>query len=458
MSGLNILVTGASGFIGTRLVPKLLAAGHTVRCMSRRPERLRLPEGVQGVQADVLDVASLQQALAGVDVAYYLVHSMEKSSAGHRSFAERDAHAARNFTHAAAHAGVQRIIYLGGLGETGDNLSAHLASRRDVGEILQSGAVATTIFRAAIIVGAWGSSFTMIQKLVERLPAMICPRWVNTDCQPIAVDDVIFYLVACLRVEATIGRTIDIGGPDVLSYRAMMQQFARILGRWILILRVPVLTPRLSSYWVHLVTPTHANLARPLIEGLKNRVVCRDDTAQQLMPHTCLTYERAIQCAIEEQGSGSITWGKGCYQLAWEQRVAAPRHEVLRIFADPHNVAAMTPPQMGFVLQPPIPAAITTDTEMTYRLRVLGMPVHWRSRITVWEPPARFEDVQLRGPYAYWHHVHTFEEVGEHTRVIDRVQYRLPMGLLGRLAHSVLVGWQLRTIFAYRSQQLARLL
>ena len=289
-------MTGAGGFIGRRLVRELLQRGYQVRCMDRR--LARHPAGAEQVLADLLQPATLTAALAGVDTAYYLVHSMGQ---GKGDFADQDRHAARNFVAAAEAAGVKRVIYLGGLGETGDNLSHHLASRLEVARILQAGTFSTTFLRAAVIIGYGGVSYEMVHSLVRRLPVMITPRWVSTRNQPIAVADVIAYLAGCLEEPATAGQTFDIGGPDVLTYKEMMERFARIEGRRIWILPVPVLTPKLSSYWVGLVTPVKSSIAIALIEGLKNEVVCRDNRIRELLPIPLTPFDDAIRTALAEQ-------------------------------------------------------------------------------------------------------------------------------------------------------------
>ncbi len=295
----NILVTGATGYVGGRLVPRLIAAGHSVRCLVRDPSRLdgRPWEGVDVAQGDMLEPDTLPPALEGIDTAYYLVHSM---AAGEEEFARRDRQAALNFAQAAHKAGVKRIIYLGGLGERGAQLSEHLSSRQEIGDILRTGEVPVTEFRAAIVVGSGSMSFEMIRYLTERLPIMICPRWVKTLCQPISIGDVLAYLIAALDTPGSIGKTIEIGGADVLTYRQMLKAYARIRGlrRWLL--SVPVLTPRLSSHWVNLVTPIPTNFARPLIEGLSSPVVVTNDLAGQLFPSIKPSgYREAVRVALE---------------------------------------------------------------------------------------------------------------------------------------------------------------
>ena len=234
----------------------------------------------------------------------YLVHSMVVTG---RKYAEQDDQLARNFARAAATAGVQRIIYLGGLGELGDGLSEHLQSRRDVERALASTGVPVTTLRAAMIIGSGSASFEILRYLVERLPVMITPRWVQTECQPVAITDVLYWLVECLETPQTQGRALEIGGPDVISYRKLMQVMAEELQlRPRLIIGVPVLTPRLSSAWISLVTPVTYRIARPLADGLRNRVVVNDDTAQQLMPHEALSVQEAIRQAISTTQAGQI--------------------------------------------------------------------------------------------------------------------------------------------------------
>lgn len=289
-----VLVTGATGFIGSRLVAALLAEGHKVRCLVRQ-SAAKLPEGVERSVGDVLEINTLREAFAGVDTAYYLVHSMASGRAG---FDRRDREAAMNFTAAADRARVRRVIYLGGLGETGTDLSHHLASRLEVATILKRGSFQTTCLRAAVIIGAGSASFEMIKVLVERLPVMITPRWVSTRCQPIAVQDVIRYLVGCLDDERTANDTFDIGGPDILSYREMMERLARIHGRPLVIIPTPFLSPHLSSYWLWLITSAQPSVAMLLIEGLKNEVVCRDQRIRDLIPLQLTGYDDAIREAL----------------------------------------------------------------------------------------------------------------------------------------------------------------
>jgi uncharacterized protein YbjT (DUF2867 family) len=290
-----LAVTGATGFIGRHLVDSLLAEGHHVRALVRKPQDYKI-DGVEAKRADIFDTKSLHGALEGVHTVYYLVHSMK--SKGHE-FAQMDREGAENFLHAAEKSGVPRIIYLGGLGETGPELSEHLKSRAEVGRILQSGRVQTTVLRAAIILGPGSASWEMLRQLVERLPVMTTPRWVETRCQPIALRDVLGYLVGCAEVDATAGGTYDIGGPDILTYRQMMTEVAQILGKRVRIYGIPILSPRLSSYWVDLVTDVPSNVARPLIDGLRSEVICRDDRIKSLIPMELTPFREAVSLALK---------------------------------------------------------------------------------------------------------------------------------------------------------------
>jgi len=297
-----VAVLGATGYIGARLVPRLANAGWKVRAIGRNQEKLAGRSWashplVETVAGDVLDRDGLMQALRGCQAAYYLVHSMNPQTA---DFAATDRIAAENMAVAAASAGIGRIIYLGGLGEDAPQLSHHLRSRHEVAEILRSGDVPVTIFRAAMIIGSGSASFEILRYLVERLPVMMTPRWVDTPCQPIAVSNVLHYLVTCLDCPGTIGEVFDIGTEEVTTYRQLMRLYAeeaRLSRRWII--PVPVLTPRLSSYWIHLVTPVPASLARPLAEGLRNPVICQDAHIRELLPQQLCSCRRAIRMALE---------------------------------------------------------------------------------------------------------------------------------------------------------------
>jgi uncharacterized protein YbjT (DUF2867 family) len=292
----RILVTGASGYIGGLIAPLLAEDGHDVVVGGRDPRVLgeRFDLDVRAVELDVARPDTLERALDGVDVAYYLVHAMGSGEAG---FASRDARAARSFGTAAAAAGVGRVIYLGGLGTDEPGLSAHLRSRHEVGRLLAESGVDVLEFRAAVVIGAGSASFRMIRQLADRLPVMITPRWVRVRCQPIAVRDVVAYLLLALQRPDVRG-IVEIGGADVLSYGEMMRRYAALRGMRRAMIPVPVLSPRLSSYWVGLVTDVPWSIARPLIEGLRNEVVVRDPDPARAFPIEPLGYDEAVRRAL----------------------------------------------------------------------------------------------------------------------------------------------------------------
>lgn len=343
-----VLVTGASGYIGGRLVGRLLEQGSAVRCLARTPAKLgdRPWTGhpdVEILKGDAGDAECLHRALRGVKTAYYLIHSMLAAGA---DYGTEDRRIAQTFAEVAAAEGVEQIIYLGGLGETGEGLSEHLGSRREVEALLASTGVPVTVLRAAMILGSGSASFEILRYLTERLPVMVTPRWVGTRCQPIAVRNVLQYLVAAKDTPAVRGQTLDIGGPDVLTYEQLMQLMAEVRGlprrR---IIRVPLLTPRLSARWIHLVTPVSARIARPLAEGLRNEVVCRDDRAQALMPIELLTARQAMELAVANLEAsrvetswsnagpipGDPDWSGGkVYTDAWRVGIASSTDEVWR--------------------------------------------------------------------------------------------------------------------------------
>ena len=314
---IRILVSGASGFIGRRLVRRLLlspgSTNWSIRCMTRNANLLsgyfQDDRGnLEFVQADVQNYPELVKALTGVDIAFYLIHSMEGSSREWKKFAERDRNAAENFAKAVNEAGVSRVIYLGGLTYAPDQeLSKHMRSRMEVGEILKKSKAAVTIFRAAVILGHGGGSFQMLQYLVERLPLMVCPKWVLTKCQPIAVDDVVEYLVRSIETNETKSKTFDIGGPEILTYLDMMVQYGKTLKKSIKIIIIPYLTPRLSSYWIDLITPVKASLARPLIDSLRHEAIVKDNSISDIIPLRLKNFEKSIKIAKEEQTENGRT-------------------------------------------------------------------------------------------------------------------------------------------------------
>ena len=295
---MRIVVAGSSGFVGRRLCPALEEAGHSVVAMTRRPDSYR--GAGTPVRADVHDAASLDAALAEADAAYYLVHSLDDAE-----FLRKDADAARTFAEAAGRAGLRRIVYLGGLGDDADALSAHLRSRREVEKLLASGGVPVTTLRAGIIVGHGGISWEMTRQLVEHLPAMVTPRWVRTKTQPIAVADVVRYLVGVLDAPVEGSRSFDIGGPDVLQYVEMLRRVALIEGRKLLIVPVPLLTPSLSSRWLSLVTSVDVQTGRSLIDSMSNEVIVRDESIRELVPFAPLDYDDAVLQALGERAKAA---------------------------------------------------------------------------------------------------------------------------------------------------------
>jgi uncharacterized protein YbjT (DUF2867 family) len=292
----RILVTGATGFVGRRLVPVLIDDGHEVRAMTRRPEAYDGPGDPVG--ADVHDPDSLPAALEGIEVAHYLVHSLDDED-----FERKDADAARAFGRAAADAGVSQIVYLGGLGSDGQELSAHLRSRREVEGLLGEAGVPVTVLRAAIVVGHGGISWEITLQLVKNLPGMVVPRWARTRTQPIAVDDVVRYLAGVVGQEAALGKVFEIGGPDQLSYVEMLQEAAKVRrGRPVPLVVVPVLTPRLSSYWLALVTDVDVTTGRNLIDSMGTEVVVSEQSIRDVVPGEPLGYREAVRRALDESG------------------------------------------------------------------------------------------------------------------------------------------------------------
>ena len=348
-----VLVTGATGYIGGRLVPHLIQEGHQVRVLVRSEGRVRSRSWLDKVEVaigDALDTQSLSQAMGGVDCAYYLIHSMGSGS----DFRNLDIAAARNFAQAAKEANVRRIIYLGGLGKPDSHLSPHLRSRQETGRTLRKSGVPVTEFRAAVVVGSGSVSFEMIRYLVERLPIMVCPRWIYSRIQPIAVSDLLGYLAAALTTAESADKTIEIGGQEITTYRGMMLGYAKARDLKRLLLPVPVLTPRLSSYWVHWVTPIPARISGALIEGLRNEVIVTDDLARTLFPQIQpLSYTAAIRNVVDDLDEGRVetAWSDSSGLTAGpdlsvrmevregmvfehrKRRVDAPAEEVYRVIA-----------------------------------------------------------------------------------------------------------------------------
>ncbi len=305
-----VLVSGATGYVGGRLVPQLLAAGYAVRAMGRSKAKLSSRPWadhprLELAQGDVLDLESLQQAVKGCCAVFYLVHSMIAQG---KKYVEADRASAGNLVQACADQGIERIIYLGGLGDVGHpQMSTHLRSRHEVGDILQSGPVPVTVLRAAMILGSGSASFEILRYLVERLPVMITPKWVFSPCQPVSISSVLGYLQGCLESDDTLGQTFDIGDNDILTYRQIIDIYAeeaRLSKRWII--PVPVLTPKLSAYWIHLVTPVPAAIAMPLTEGLSVPVVCKDNRIRKIIPLQLPSCRETIRKALDQVGSHAV--------------------------------------------------------------------------------------------------------------------------------------------------------
>ena len=303
----RVLILGGTGFIGKRLVSELTGKNIRLRLLVRDPSKVPTTilknKNIEIVRGDIVRGDGIKEAVRGIHTAYYLVHSMgSKSMRKSTEFARMDKSAAENFVNFADAAGVKRTIYLGGLGEVGKNLSAHLRSRDEVAEILSSGKLHATVLRAAVIIGAGSASFAMLKYLVERLRVMICPKWIDTRIQPIAVKDVLAYLIGCLLNPDTAGKKFDIGGPEVLTYREMIQQYTESVGiPKRIIFRTPVLSSRLASYWASLITPIPSGLAHPLIEGMKNEVVCLDDSISEYIPIEKTPFKTAVKIAVSEK-------------------------------------------------------------------------------------------------------------------------------------------------------------
>lgn len=331
----TVLVTGVTGYIGGRLVPLLLEAGQRVRVMARDLTRLEgraWLEQVEMVSGDVLQPDTLDKALEGIEVAYYLIHSMR----GGENFHERDIQAARNFGAAAQRQGVRRIIYLGGLGEDQSNLSEHLRSRQQTGDALREAGIPVTEFRAGVIVGSGSLSFEMIRYLTERVPVMICPRWVYTRIQPIGIRETLDYLVSALATPESTGRIIEIGGAEVITYRDMMLGYAKARHLRRFMIPVPLLTPRLSSYWVHWVTPIPADIARPLIEGLRNEVIVRDSSAREIFPNIQpVSFDVAVSRALDKLNASAV-------ETSWADALVS---------SQPEQVPAVLTTHEGMILE-----------------------------------------------------------------------------------------------------------
>lgn len=339
---MKVVVFGASGYVGGRLIPILLERGHSVRAVTRSVASLDdhpWRGDVEVVAADLLDPASLAAALDGMQAAYYLVHSMERED-----FEAADRQAAANFADAAALMGLERIVYLGGLGQ--GELSAHLASRQEVGAVLAAGSVPVTEFRAAVIIGSGSLSFEMTRHLTEVLPVMVIPRWVSTRCQPIAIRDVLTYLAGALDHPDTAGRILEIGGPDILGYDEMMQRYARVAGlRRRIMIRVPLLSLGLSARWVGFFTPLSNKVAAKLVDSLQHEVVVTDHAIEQLIPLEPIGYDEAVRLALERTRGADVPtrWARGSWQPA-DPMPSDPQHAFGAIFRDVRTVESTATP------------------------------------------------------------------------------------------------------------------
>ncbi|QQS42197.1 MAG: SDR family oxidoreductase [Acidobacteriota bacterium] len=349
---MKILLTGANGYIGKRLLPVLVEKGHEVVCLVRDPDRLNAPHSVQDkisvVTADLSEPESLESIPEDIDVAYYLVHSMTQTS---KAFRELERAAAKNFVHAIDRTSASQIVFLSGI-VNDEDLSEHLRSRLEVEEILSSAHAGLTTLRAAIVIGSGSASFEIIRDLVEKLPVMIAPRWVNVRCQPIAVSDVIRYLTSVAGEDRAVGKTFDIGGPDVLTYREMLLGLADLRGYRRYIVTVPVLTPRLSSYWLYFVTSTSFSLARSLVDSLRNEVVCELEGIKEIDPTPCLGYRESLEMAFSriEQNEVVSRWTDALVSLKikpeFAEYIQVPEYgclkDIQRIPIDAEDVERVT--------------------------------------------------------------------------------------------------------------------
>jgi uncharacterized protein YbjT (DUF2867 family)/uncharacterized protein YndB with AHSA1/START domain len=343
----RILLTGATGYIGGRLLRRLEARGLLVRCLVRRAAALegRVASTTEVAEGDVLDRSSLARVLDGIHTAYYLIHSMGSG----KDFAERDREAANHFGEESRRSGVERIVYLGGLGQAGPGLSEHLRSRQETGDVLRECGVPVVEFRASIVLGSGSLSFEMIRALVDRLPVMVWPSWVSRPTQPIAIDDVLAYLLAALDLPAGTGRIYEIGGPDRVSYGDLMREYARQRGLRRIYLPVPLLTPRLSSLWLGLVTPLYARVGRKLIEGVRNATVVRDESALSDFAIRPVGVREAISRAISSEGQSSAEtrWSQSRSSSAIPARPEDSRRPT-RTFLDERRSELDAPPEAVF--------------------------------------------------------------------------------------------------------------
>ena len=424
---LTVTVVGATGYIGGRLVPELLEAGHHVRCLARTPSRLRDRPWIDQVEVfpgDVFEPDTLRPAFDGADAVVYLVHSMD----GTADFASRDREAARNVRTVAADTGVRQLVYLGGLGDEDDDLSEHLRSRHEVGRELAAGPVPVTELRAAVIIGSGSASFEMLRNLTEVLPVMTTPRWVQTRCQPIAVRDVLAHLVGVLGNDAAMGRVLEIGGPDVLTYEQMMQLYAEVAGlRRRVVIPVPLLSPGLSSLWIGLVTPLPVGLARPLVDSLVNEVVVTDPGAREVVPHDPLPIRDAIQLALRriQDLDVTTTWASAAGVGAGAPATPAGTHAEEPVATDP-DWAGGTVLSHGHETMADVPADLLVATAERW-----GRSRGWQ--VEPVDDPTRLRlRLPTRLPGQAWLDVHA-EPAGTGSRLVLHDRFA-PRGLAGRAA------------------------
>ncbi len=333
---MKVLLTGANGYIGKRLLPVLLEAGHEIVCLVRNPDRMAITPSQKSrteiVRGDLLDYDSLSGIPDDIDVAFYLVHSMGNTV---KDFANLEQICAGNFARAVKQTRLKQIVYLSGI-VNDDNLSPHLRSRFGVEQILRESGIHLTVLRAGIIIGSGSASFEIVRDLVEKLPVMIAPKWINNRSQPIAIYDVIYYLKKVIGNAACYGKIFDIGGPDILRYKEMLHSFAKVRGFKRYIFSVPVLTPRLSSYWLYFVTSTSFSLARSLVDSLKNEVICQNDEIKELIPHECLSYEVAVERAFSKIAENAVVsswkdaWVSGTLDAKYHDYIQLPQYGCLK--------------------------------------------------------------------------------------------------------------------------------
>ena len=461
LKGRRVLVTGATGYIASRLIPALLGASAEVRATSRSPHGLtaRFP-GLETIPSDLMDRGSLEDVLKGTEIAYYLVHSMDS-----RDFEERDRTSARNFLAAAERANVERIVYLSGLGRADDRLSSHLSSRHEVGEILASGTVPVTELRAAIVIGSGSSAFDMLRYLTERLPAMIAPRWLATRIQPIAEDDLVSYLIAA-GAEPRPGGIVEIGGADVVTYRDMIHGYARLRKLRRFVMSIPLLTPRLSSYWVRLITPVPTSISRPLIDGLQNEVVVTDQVAASRYPSvTPMSYAEAAVAALdrqegllaEELSTGVPVPGSRVAVLADERRseLEATTDSVASVFEDFGGDASWYPFPWAWAIRKWIDKRVGGGELSWTRSEgpiVRGSMIDWW-KVDIVEPDALVLRALMRTPGEAWLAFRGGKKDAGVT-LVQSAAFR-PRGILGRL-----YWWGLwpfhRPIFGAMARRLSR--